>query len=151
LTVGLQKKMLQKSLMCVVAYISDRRAVSKMESGHFARHLIFLGPIFVVGSISLAELVVAVASSAYGWWFVFCCSLLLMLLLLHIYAFERDLEAAILLQVADRQNLALADALRLVEVLRSLAAKQRKASSSVERAKAGLRRGSRSAGDLDIC
>ena len=74
-----------------------------------------------------------------------------MLLLLHIYAVERGLEAAMLLQVADRQNLALADALRLVEVLRSLAAKQRKASSSVERAKAGLRRGSRSAGDLDIC
>ena len=142
---------MQNLLICVVGYIFGRRAVSKMEGGHFARHLIFLGPIFVVGSISLAELVVAVASSACGWWFVFCCSMLFMLLLLHIYAVERGLEAAMLLQVADRQNLALADALRLVEVLRGVVAKQKRVSSYVEGAKASLRRGSKSVGDLEFC
>ena len=122
-----------------------------MDSRSLMRHLVFLGPLFVIGSVSLAELVLAVASTVYGWWFVFFCSMLLLLILLQIYAVEQDSEAAMLLQVVDRQNLALADALRLVDVLRSLVAKQRKTSMSVECAKASLMRGSRSAGDLDVC
>jgi len=117
--------------------------------GRLINHLILLGPLFVIGAVSLAELVVAVVSTAYGWWFVFFVSMLLLLLFLQMHAAERNSEASALLEVVDRQNLALADALRLADLLRSMAAKQRK--TSMESAKANLWRGSVSAGDLSNC
>lgn len=119
--------------------------------GRLINHLILLGPLFVIGAVSLAELVVAVVSTAYGWWFVFFVSMLLLLLFLQMHAAERNSEASALLEVVDRQNLALADALRLVDLLRSMAAKQRKKSMCIESAKASLWRGSRSTGDLSNC
>ena len=112
------------------------------------QQVIYFAPLFLVASTSLTELLLAAATA--GWWFVFCVSTLLVLLFLQTYTFERNSEAALLLQVADRQNLALGDSLRLADVLRSIAAKQRKTSAFVENARAGLRRGSKSAGEMEI-
>ena len=62
---------------------------------------------------------------------------------------ERKSETArVLLEAAEKQNMALAKALRLADVLRRI--DPRKTSSSVERARAGLRRGSKSAPDITM-
>ena len=125
--------------------ISDRQTAPKMDT---KQQVIYFAPLFVIASTSLTELLLAAATA--GWWFAFCVSMLLVLLFLQTYTAERDSGAALLLQVADRQNLALGDSLRLADVLRSIAVKQRKTSASVENARAGLRRGSKSAGELEI-
>jgi len=64
---------------------------------------------------------------------------------------KQSVEISALLELVDRQNLALADALRVADLLRVMAAKQRKTFACVEAARAGLRRGSKSTGELDMC
>jgi len=64
---------------------------------------------------------------------------------------KQSVETFTLLELVDRQNLALADALRVADVLRDMAAKQRKTFARVEGARAGLRRDSKSTGELDMC
>ena len=125
--------------------ISDRQTAPKMDT---KQQVIYFAPLFIIASTSLTELLLAAATA--GWWFAFCVSTLLVLLFLQTYIAERDSEAALLLQVADSQNLALGDSLRLADLLRSIAVKQRKTSASVENARAGLRRSSKSAGELEM-
>ena len=96
-----------------------------METGSLVRHAVMFGPLFVIGSASAAELIVAVASAAHGWWVFFLASNFLLVLFLQHCMAERELEETMLVEVMDKQNLALADALRLADVLRGMVAKQR--------------------------
>ena len=134
----LERGVVALRLRAAVRDLSDNRLLVSQRHRRFTRCAIYQ---MRLCRYKMEFLIQSILAPACCWWWMIA------LLGFFVTIQRRGKEADTMLEIAERQNLALTDARRLADVLRSMASRQHK-TMCVEGARAVLRRGSRSVGDF---